>query len=138
MLTLKNAEKRFITGMDVSPEQCCENGYMSLWNISGNILLAKIAPIHNNQYYVQYSYFHNMDSLKEYLIDTWNDISPENKQAAISYTGNNITELHDTHDYLLLADMIFSVGYLDWDISEYKPNYLRAIDFSNTYEKQYW
>ena len=134
MLTIKNAENRFLDGMDVSPAECVHSGYLSLWRVRNYVVLAQISQIENEEFYVQYSSFENQQVMKDYLFEIWTDLDQEKKSQALSYYGSEADEV-SADDFFNVANLLLSIGYLDWDVTEYKPNYLRAIDFNDTYER---
>ena len=134
MLTIKNAENRFLNGMDVSPSECVHSGYLSLWRVRNYVVLAQISQIENEEFYVQYSSFENQQVMKDYLFEIWTDLDQEKKSQALSYYGSEADEV-SADDFFNVANLLLSIGYLDWDVTEYKPNYLRAIDFNDTYER---
>ena len=144
MITVKNAESRFVTGTDCSPSWCVYAGYLSVWKVNKKIVLAKICQVADELFSVQYSTFNTEQDMKQSLFETWTSVPRYAKGEALEYLGladDSMPSLLagyssvNPDDFFTVAELLLAIGYLDWDVQEYKPTYLRAMDFTNTYER---
>lgn len=92
-VSVQKMEKRFVSGLDVSPEVNITSGYPSIWVDANNQRIAVMGFYNCDDEKIWYTWDIFSEEDSKDLLDDFLELNPEKHESYADYTGQSIEEL---------------------------------------------